>query len=567
MAAYYYSLAVLPMSDAVVLTYTSPVLTAVGATLLLGEVWHGLDFLGSGLCLAGVMMISKPPILLHLLGLQEESVELSPLGLLAALLAAFCATAVYLVIRILKDKDVHSLVFVNYLALAAVVTSPVLGAVLEERWDRSVIFQPALGLLFLLAALASLGETLLAVGLKLETAAKATSMNYLQVVFAFFFQGDVLHESSDEVSKIGALMISTWGVVALAKEMFAEEEKAVDMDNINCMIAGEKRFYFMHPSYKDDFEAHPNSKKNRFGWVDTDLDSSIMWVRARPCLALRAASLGKLQQLQARHFADPSQVRQNVFKEVMKTKRKQIGLWTGLRSTLVAEMLSHVSGMDWFVVDMEHSPNELNDVLLQLQASQRGSAEPVVRVPWAEPVIVKRVLDLGAQSLIFPWINSPEQAREAVEATRYPSLGGIRGVMSLARMNNYGAQNPHYYKEAAGQICNIMQIETVEALANIEAIAQVEGVDALFVGPSDLSASMGFIGQPQHPEVKAAIEDAFRRIVATGKAAGFLTANKDDAKWALKCGCSFVAVGSDMQMLTAAAKGAAAEFHDFAKSL
>ncbi|CAK9082326.1 Probable transport protein YPL264C [Durusdinium trenchii] len=226
MAAYYYSLAVLPMSDAVVLTYTSPVLTAVGATLLLGEVWHGLDFLGSGLCLAGVMMISKPPILLHLLGLQEESVELSPLGLLAALLAAFCATAVYLVIRILKDKDVHSLVFVNYLALAAVVTSPVLGAVLEERWDRSVIFQPALGLLFLLAALASLGETLLAVGLKLETAAKATSMNYLQVVFAFFFQGDVLHESSDEVSKIGALMISTWGVVALAKEMFAEEEKA-----------------------------------------------------------------------------------------------------------------------------------------------------------------------------------------------------------------------------------------------------------------------------------------------------------------------------------------------------
>ncbi|CAJ1413768.1 unnamed protein product, partial [Effrenium voratum] len=169
-------------------------------------------------------------------------------------------------------------------------------------------------------------------------------------------------------------------------------------------------------------------------------------------------------------------------------------------------------------------------------ASQRGSAEPVVRVPWAEPVVVKRVLDLGAQSLIFPWINTPEQAKLAVEATQYPGLGGIRGVMSLARMNNYGAQNPHYYKEAAGQICNIVQIETMEAVDNIEAIAAVEGVDALFVGPSDLSASMGFIGQPQHPEVRAMIEQAFARIVATGKAAGFLTANKDDAKWALKPG-------------------------------
>ena len=115
-------------------------------------------------------------------------------------------------------------------------------------------------------------------------------------------------------------------------------------------------------------------------------------------------------------------------------------------SRLVAEMLSHVSGMDWFVIDMEHSPNELNDVLLQLQASQHGSAEPVVRVPWAEPVVVKRVLDLGAQTLIFPWINTPQQATEAVQSTRYPGLGGIRGVMSLARMNNYGAQNPHYYK-------------------------------------------------------------------------------------------------------------------------
>merc|ERR1712228_915504 len=129
--------------------------------------------------------------------------------------------------------------------------------------------------------------------------------------------------------------------------------------------------------------------------------------------------------------------------------------------------------------DMEHGPNELNDVLVQLQASQRGHAEPVVRVPWNEPVMVKRILDLGAQTLIFPWVNTAEEARLAVESTRYPSLGGIRGVMSLARMNNFGAANPGYYRESAGQICNIVQIETSKAVDNIEEIAAVDGVDAL----------------------------------------------------------------------------------------
>lgn len=230
-------------------------------------------------------------------------------------------------------------------------------------------------------------------------------------------------------------------------------------------------------------------------------------------------------------------------------------------------MLSHVSNFDWFVIDMEHSPNEIKDVLLQLQASQHGRAEPVVRVPWNDMVIVKRVLDLGAQTIIFPWINTAEEARSAVEATRYPSLGGVRGVMSLARMNNFGAANPSYFKEAGGQICNIVQIETLTAVENIEEIAAVDGVDALFIGPSDLSASMGYIGQGNHPEVMKKIGEAFKRIGATGKASGFLTANQDDAKWALTQGCNFVAVGSDMQMLTAASRAAAADFHAFSKTL
>mmetsp|Transcript_58581 Transcript_58581/g.105273 ORF Transcript_58581/g.105273 Transcript_58581/m.105273 type:complete len:313 (-) Transcript_58581:310-1248(-) len=293
---------------------------------------------------------------------------------------------------------------------------------------------------------------------------------------------------------------------------------------------------------------------------------------ALPSVSMRAVPLAGFAPIKARAACtaadDPSVVRRNVFKEAIRPGgQRQIGLWTCLRSTMVAEMLSHCSGMDWFVIDMEHSPNEIVDVLLQLQVSQRGRAEPVVRVPWHEPVVIKRVLDLGAQSLIFPMVNTADEAKAAVEATRYPGLGGIRGVMSLARMNNYGAQNPHYYKEAAGQICNIVQIETLEAVDNIEAIAAVDGVDALFVGPSDLSASMGFIGQPGHPEVKAKIEEAMLRIGRTGKASGFLTASRDDARWVLQLGCTFVAVGSDMQMITAASKAAAADFHSFCKTL
>ncbi|CAJ1401142.1 unnamed protein product [Effrenium voratum] len=228
MASYYYSLAVLPMSDAVVLTYTSPVLTAFGATFL-GEAWHSLDFLGSALCLVGVMMISKPPILFHLLGLKEGNAELSPLGLLAASAAAVCATCVYLIIRILRNKDVHSIVFVNYLAMAAVITAPVLGLAFEETWAWPSLW--SLVLLLALASLASLGETMLAVGLKLESAAKATSMNYVQVVFAFCFQRVLLHQPSDWQSNFGAGLISAWGIVALVKEAAFAQDQVCSVSN------------------------------------------------------------------------------------------------------------------------------------------------------------------------------------------------------------------------------------------------------------------------------------------------------------------------------------------------
>lgn len=273
------------------------------------------------------------------------------------------------------------------------------------------------------------------------------------------------------------------------------------------------------------------------------------------------------QQVARGASSSANELRRNIFKSDIKpgSQKRPIGLWTGLRSTLISEMISHTSGLDWFVIDMEHGPNEVNDVLLQLQASQYGQAEPVVRVPWNEPVIVKRMLDLGAQTIIFPWVNTAEEAKAAVESTRYPSRGGIRGVMSLARMNGYGATK-NYYAEAAGQICNIVQIETVEAVNNIEKIAAVDGVDALFVGPSDLSASMGHLGDARNPDVKAMIADCFARIGKTGKASGFLTANHDDCKWALSLGCNFVAIGSDMQILATQTRAYAADFKKFCET-
>lgn len=255
-----------------------------------------------------------------------------------------------------------------------------------------------------------------------------------------------------------------------------------------------------------------------------------------------------------------TQLRKNVFKQTLKEgKRKQIGLWTGLRSTLIAEMLTH-SGYDWTVVDMEHSPNELNDVLLQLQVAQSGSAEPVVRVPWNEPVIVKRVLDIGAQSILFPLVETKEEAEQAVMSTRYPPAG-IRGVMSLARMNNYG-KAANYYKTAHEEICVIVQCETLKSVNNIPEIAAVEGVDAVFIGPSDLSASMGHIGNFGHPDVQAAIKRGIESANQHGIPVGFLSGNEDDARNALDWGCSFVAVGSDMSVLTKQATALLQRFQD-----
>ncbi|HAT5012701.1 MULTISPECIES: 4-hydroxy-2-oxoheptanedioate aldolase [Serratia] len=248
----------------------------------------------------------------------------------------------------------------------------------------------------------------------------------------------------------------------------------------------------------------------------------------------------------------------NHFKRALQEKRPQIGLWLGLCSSYSAELLAG-AGFDWLLIDGEHAPNNVQTVLGQLQAVAPYPSQPVVRPPWNDAVIIKQLLDVGAQTLLIPMIQNAEQARDAVRATRYPPHG-VRGVGSaLARASRWN-RVPDYLQQADEQMCVLVQIETREAVKNLEAILQVEGVDGVFIGPADLSADMGFAGNPQHPEVQRTIDDAIVRIRAAGKAPGILMANKALAQRYLEAGALFVAVGVDTTLLARAAEALADEF-------
>ncbi|CAK9010365.1 Solute carrier family 35 member G1 (Partner of STIM1) (Transmembrane protein 20) [Durusdinium trenchii] len=212
MSGYYYAIQHLPLSDAVVITYTSPVITAVAAALLLGEAWGRLDALGSVLCMFGVVLISKPGFVMSLFGFPAESIPLN--GLLGAIIAAVMSSAVYLLVRVLKG--VHPMVFVNYFAAAGIVLGPICSYVSGEKWSWHT--ERDWPLLVLLAVFSVAGQALMNLGLTLETAAKATAMNYSQVVFAFVFQTALLHEPTDSLSVAGSMLIAMWGVIALAKD-------------------------------------------------------------------------------------------------------------------------------------------------------------------------------------------------------------------------------------------------------------------------------------------------------------------------------------------------------------
>lgn len=247
----------------------------------------------------------------------------------------------------------------------------------------------------------------------------------------------------------------------------------------------------------------------------------------------------------------------NTFKRAIKAGRQQIGLWSSLSSHLTVEVLAG-SGFDWLLLDTEHAPNDLPMVLSQLQATSESATHPIVRPPWNDPVVVKRYLDAGVQSFLIPYVQNEAEARAAVAATRYPPRG-VRGFAAASRASRYGRVKD-YYARCEEELCVLVQVETREALGHLEAIAGVDGVDGVFIGPGDLSADMGHLGQPGHPEVVAAIEDAIGRIQTCGKAPGILTGDEALARRCIEWGCLFTAVGSDVGILARESERLAARF-------
>ena len=248
---------------------------------------------------------------------------------------------------------------------------------------------------------------------------------------------------------------------------------------------------------------------------------------------------------------------QNPFKRALKAGKPQIGLWSTLSSSYTVEVVAG-AGFDWLLLDTEHSPSDLENLLTQLQAAAPYATHAVVRVPWNEMVNMKRVLDIGAQSFLVPYVQNVEEARNAVAHTRYPPAG-VRGVAGTTRATRFGRVK-EYAKRAHEEICVLVQVETESALKNIEAICGVDGVDGVFIGPADLHASMGHAGETANPKVKPLIDDAIRRIRKAGKAPGILTPNEADARHWLECGALFVAVGSDAGILARGADALAAKF-------
>lgn len=236
----------------------------------------------------------------------------------------------------------------------------------------------------------------------------------------------------------------------------------------------------------------------------------------------------------------------NVFKTGLKAGRLQRGLWATVNDTLVAEMCASL-GYDWMLFDTEHSALDPLTVLPLLQAVAPYPVSPIVRPGSNDPVEIKKLLDLGAQTILVPMVNSADEARAAVAAVTYPPQG-IRGVSGLTRATGF-ASIPGYHKRARQEIALIVQVETLQSMDSIEEIAAVEGVDAIFVGPADLAAALGFPGEASHPEVKTAVLSAIARIIAAGKPAGFLSVDENFADAVEAAGATFVARDVDMAAL------------------
>jgi 4-hydroxy-2-oxoheptanedioate aldolase len=247
----------------------------------------------------------------------------------------------------------------------------------------------------------------------------------------------------------------------------------------------------------------------------------------------------------------------NAFKAAISAGRRQIGIWCTLPDANTAELLAGC-GYDWMLFDTEHSPMGAVEVMPLLRTVAPYPVSAVVRPGWNDAVEIKKLLDCGAQTLLVPYVQTAEEARAAVAAVRYPPAG-IRGVAGTTRASRFGAVQG-YARQAAEEICLLVQVETREALSHLDAIAEVEGVDGVFLGPADLSASFGHLGEPSHPEVKAAILDAVRRLKARGVPAGILSVDQPLLREVAEAGASFIAVDLDIALLRRSALARAAEW-------
>ncbi|TMM52420.1 aldolase/citrate lyase family protein [Sulfitobacter sabulilitoris] len=250
----------------------------------------------------------------------------------------------------------------------------------------------------------------------------------------------------------------------------------------------------------------------------------------------------------------------NPFKKALSEGETLFGCWLGLANGYTAEIMG-TAGFDWLLIDGEHSPNDLPTIRDQLQVVSASDSHPIVRVPIGETWIIKQVLDAGAQTVLVPMVESADQARELVRACRFPPVGD-RGVgYAMARASNFG-QTTNYGPTADAQICLLVQVENRAGLAALDEILQVEGVDGVFIGPADLAASLGHLGDMMHDTVQSTIMDALQRISASGKAAGILSTDDAMTRASLDAGARFVAVGLDVVMLAQAARTTASKWRD-----
>jgi 4-hydroxy-2-oxoheptanedioate aldolase len=247
----------------------------------------------------------------------------------------------------------------------------------------------------------------------------------------------------------------------------------------------------------------------------------------------------------------------NQLKRNLKAGRVQCGCWLSLASHASAEICAS-AGFDWVLIDTEHAPAELHMVHHQLHAAAAYPPSILVRAAWNDTVVIKRLLDLGVQSLLLPYVQNVEEAKRAVAAVRYPPRG-VRGVSANSRSNRFGRVKD-YFQHADDEVCLIVQIETRAAVAQIEAIAALDGIDGLFIGPQDLAADLGHLGNPGHPEVQAAIAEAITRMRKTGKIPGILAFAEADARRWIELGALFVAVTSDQFLLARETAAVAAKF-------